>query len=106
MFLQSFTDTNSQQYGQAKVERQRANKTVNQGNIQVLFKCTYKLTGIWTIGEPPKYEEKSSASRVALIKINLNSGRRGSRSFRTISRKSDIKQQNKGKIPLVYIEQC
>lgn len=45
---------------------------------------------MWTSGAPLKYEEKSSASKVALIKINLNSGRRGSKSFRTISRKSGI----------------
>ena len=43
---------------------------------------------IWA---PPKYDEKSSASRVALIRISLSSGRRGRRSFRTISRKSAIK---------------
>jgi len=41
------------------------------------------------VGAPSKYEEKSSAFKVALIKINLKSGRRGRRSFRTMRRKSD-----------------
>uniref|UniRef100_A0A0A9GHH7 Uncharacterized protein n=1 Tax=Arundo donax TaxID=35708 RepID=A0A0A9GHH7_ARUDO len=42
------------------------------------------------MGAPPKYEEKSSALSVALINISLSSGRRGRRSFRTISRKSSF----------------
>jgi len=47
---------------------------------------------MFTIGAPLKYEEKSSASRVALIKISLSSGRWGRSSLRTISRKSVIKK--------------
>jgi len=48
-------------------------------------------TGICIMGAPPKYEEKSSALRVALINISLSSGRRGRRSFKTIRRKSSTK---------------
>ena len=49
------------------------------------------LTGICIMGAPPKYEENSSALRVALINISLSSGRRGRRSFKTIRRKSSTK---------------
>lgn len=54
---------------------------------KALTKC-HKLTGMCSVGAPPKNEEKSSAFRVALIKINLKSGLRGRRSFNTIRRKS------------------
>jgi hypothetical protein len=46
-------------------------------------------TGMWIMGAPPKYEEKSSAFRVALISISLSSGRLKSNSFSTISKKSE-----------------
>ena len=51
---------------------------------------------MWIVGAPPKKLEKSSALRVALIKINLKSRRRGRRSFNTINRKS-IKKFNRVK---------
>ena len=46
----------------------------------------------WTC--PPKYCEKSSALRVALIRISLRSGRFCTSSFRMIIRKSDCKSRS------------
>jgi len=49
-------------------------------------------TGIFIVEALLKYEEKSSASRVALIKISFSSGLRARRSLRTTSRKSAQKK--------------
>lgn len=56
-------------------------------NYTQLFRV-YAITGMWIVGAPPKKLEKSSALRVALIRISLKSRRRGRRSFSTINKKS------------------
>lgn len=79
--------------------------------MKLLVELSLQLTGMWIKGAPSKYEEKSSASKVALIKISFNSGRRGRRSLRTMSRKSDIINiiletfftNNKTKTPISHI---